>query len=1152
MSQDGTANPGFQLQGGLTEVQRPSRDRWRMVIPKEHGSPGDKAVDTADAVTGQWVHLAGVVDRAGSNTVALYVNGTLKQRAAVSIAPWQAKGRVQAGRTQWDGKYQDFWDGRLRDIRLYQTALNSDQVMAVYQSGKPVTPSVPPGTGSARNGTFASFAVSDKVSIQVNVGSGNLLVTTADLVVPQVSGSMALGVAYNSLLTETGFPVGTTGNGWRQRLGGDVRVYQAPGGDMVFFGLDGACGTFKWNGSGYTSPPAFHAFLDKSGSGWKMTWYDTGATWEFNDHGRLTSITDRNKNKTAIEYDSGGYQTKLTCTPNGAKDPVRTVEASRTGIYLTELTWHGSETGTNLTYRVTSDGELESVTQPDGTVIRFGCNSQHQLTSITNGKDVTTRIEYDSRQRVTSVTQPMPDGTHAVTRFAYPSQTRTLMAGPQTDQSQPVTGVPHVTYQVDSATALITSVTDQEGYVQTAAYTPFGDVATVTNALGATTTAYYGANAGRSLTAVAYPTGVSASLGYGNAPTPDNPTAAYQPSKSVDTMGNATAYTYGGPGNVTEAASALPATAKVKYNSDGTPSSSTDPGNGDNATTYHYTDARQLARITPVTGSSLKERIFAYDGFGRLHTAADGAGNTVTYTYDDADRVTETAYTGEHPVTVTYRYDKAGNLTSRTDLHGTTAWDYDQRNKPVSRTAGHGGGTQTCTWGRCGNLAKVSDDAGTTTYVYDTRGLLTALTDPAGNQWAFSYDASRNRTQTLFGVTPASWAAQLVTRYDAAGRIIRIQASRRTSAGQASVTDTTYSYTYSGRETGLVHSATNNLTGVSLVHSYDKGRRLIKSTNVIDGRTYEYEYDTNGNLTTLTIDGHKTTWKHNPASQITGDDYSYDGAGNQTSGPAAGTLKYNAAGQMTRAIRHGEPEEAFTYAGADQTELLSDATATAITYGITGLRSYTPAGSSTPVHILRDQAGSLLGLIRDKHCYGYATDHLGNVAAIIGSDGTSQAGYVYDPYGNLVASSGPLAEINLLRYLGALADPGGGRPGGSGWSHLGYRWLNHSDGRFTQQDSIIRLANPANANLYAYAADNPVNYIDPTGQSIWGDVLGGVATVAGGALAVAGVVVTSPVLIVGGAVIGIAGVGIWVYQTECKYGGEGSIWVMPGQCGLFG
>jgi YD repeat-containing protein len=130
----------------------------------------------------------------------------------------------------------------------------------------------------------------------------------------------------------------------------------------------------------------------------------------------------------------------------------------------------------------------------------------------------------------------------------------------------------------------------------------------------------------------------------------------------------------------------------------------------------------------------------------------------------------------------------------------------------------------------------------------------------------FSYDANGNRTQTLFGITPTSWAGQLNTKCDPAGQITGIQAVRRTSAGQVTVTDTSYSYVYSGKDTGLVHSATNNLTGVTLEHTYDKGRRLVKSTNVIHGKTYEYEYDSNGNLTTLDAGGHKTTWKYNPAA----------------------------------------------------------------------------------------------------------------------------------------------------------------------------------------------------------------------------------------------------------------------------------------------
>jgi RHS repeat-associated protein len=55
---------------------------------------------------------------------------------------------------------------------------------------------------------------------------------------------------------------------------------------------------------------------------------------------------------------------------------------------------------------------------------------------------------------------------------------------------------------------------------------------------------------------------------------------------------------------------------------------------------------------------------------------------------------------------------------------------------------------------------------------------------------------------------------------------------------------------------------------------------------------------------------------------------------------------------------------------------------------------------------------------------------------------------------------------------------------GTGWIKYGQRWYNPTTGRFTQQDSIERLADPKQGNRYAYAADNPTNYIDPTGQEV--------------------------------------------------------------------
>ena len=46
-------------------------------------------------------------------------------------------------------------------------------------------PSIPVGTGPVKNGTFRSFSISDKVSLRVNVGSGDALLTTSDITIPE-------------------------------------------------------------------------------------------------------------------------------------------------------------------------------------------------------------------------------------------------------------------------------------------------------------------------------------------------------------------------------------------------------------------------------------------------------------------------------------------------------------------------------------------------------------------------------------------------------------------------------------------------------------------------------------------------------------------------------------------------------------------------------------------------------------------------------------------------------------------------------------------------------------------------------------------------------------------------------------------------------
>jgi RHS repeat-associated protein len=120
------------------------------------------------------------------------------------------------------------------------------------------------------------------------------------------------------------------------------------------------------------------------------------------------------------------------------------------------------------------------------------------------------------------------------------------------------------------------------------------------------------------------------------------------------------------------------------------------------------------------------------------------------------------------------------------------------------------------------------------------------------------------------------------------------------------------------------------------------------------------------------------------------------------------------------------------------------------------------------------------------HAYAFVTDNLGSVTHLIDTTRATQAAYAYHPYGNQVSKTGGEDLFNLLGYTGALTDPAPDQGAAStGYTHLGNRWQNPATGSFTQQDSLSELANPANGNRYAYAADNPANYVDPTGQSFW-------------------------------------------------------------------
>ncbi|HLH80604.1 MAG TPA: RHS repeat-associated core domain-containing protein [Chthonomonas sp.] len=110
--------------------------------------------------------------------------------------------------------------------------------------------------------------------------------------------------------------------------------------------------------------------------------------------------------------------------------------------------------------------------------------------------------------------------------------------------------------------------------------------------------------------------------------------------------------------------------------------------------------------------------------------------------------------------------------------------------------------------------------------------------------------------------------------------------------------------------------------------------------------------------------------------------------------------------------------------------------------------------------------------------------------------------YAFDPFGNCIAETyggilnGPVSYDAYGYCYGGpldLSDPYAGfggqwgyyRDAETGLYRLGARYYDSFSGRFLSRDP---LGYAGSLNLYGYAANNPLAFIDPTGMSYWGDV----------------------------------------------------------------
>ena len=96
---------------------------------------------------------------------------------------------------------------------------------------------------------------------------------------------------------------------------------------------------------------------------------------------------------------------------------------------------------------------------------------------------------------------------------------------------------------------------------------------------------------------------------------------------------------------------------------------------------------------------------------------------------------------------------------------------------------------------------------------------------------------------------------------------------------------------------------------------------------------------------------------------------------------------------------------------------------------------------------------------------------------VVDSNGQVVASYTYDAWGKVLTATGTMAEINPIRYRGYYYDSE------TGLYYLNSRYYDPETGRFVNADSYVSTGQGITAyNMFAYCLNDPVNYIDPTGE----------------------------------------------------------------------
>lgn len=491
-------------------------------------------------------------------------------------------------------------------------------------------------------------------------------------------------------------------------------------------------------------------------------------------------------------------------------------------------------------------------------------------------------------------------------------------------------------------------------------------------------------------------------------------------------------------------------------------------------------------------------RRYYHDAAGRLACCVDAAGQRVDFGYDALDRPTRVSVGNATVQQFTYddpaRANAIGRLAAVHDEAGDWSFDYDARGRATQRTLTVPGRSWSLghSYHPNGQLAAIRYPDGTETrYVYDRCARLSAI---PGTLEAITYDARGRRTQ----LKVANGVRTLID-YDPQRRFL----SRLQVIGAAG--DTMHDVSYGRDSVGnLLSQLDGRPPGPDAPHSrrftLDGRYRLTEvaggGSPAVAAYVRRYGYDAGNNVLTFPTHGAAGIAYDPPgSSRIAGildaagnlvRLYAHDANGNVIRLPGR-ELRFDALGRLAGVQRADGATAAYLHNAAGERIWRTTTVAGAVrrTLTLAGLFEEDDDGTTrrfvradgVPVAI--DQAGTRTYL------HG---NELGHVTLLTNGVGALAGSRVFQPFGE---DAGAALQAVPCAFGGQQLDEI------SGLYALGARHYAPEIGRFVSPDPLylsapeLALASPRLFNPYAYAANNPMVYADPSGMSLLGSVLGG-------------------------------------------------------------